>query len=541
MDGMTVAAEPADESVVTRRAGVVAIFTLASRVLGYVRDAVLANLFGASGVYDAFIVALTIPNLLRRLVAEGSLVVTFVPLLAQERTSGGLPAMQRFTRAVLGLLLPVLLVLSGAGVLFPETMVDLFAVGFDPERAKIAADLTRIMMPYIGFISLVALAGGALNTVGVFAPPAAAPILLNVAIIGAAVGLGGAFEEPIVAVAWGVLVGGALQLALQLAPLARRGLLVRPSWEPGHPAVRQLLTRMGPGVFGVAVYQLNIVVIRQIGSFLPTGQLSWYYNATRLQEFALGVFAVSVSVAALPTLSEHAAREDWAAMGRTFRRALRVTNFITIPTTAGLLALGGPIVGVLFRHGQFGAEDARHTGELLQILALAIVPIGAVRVTVPTFYALGDTKTPVVAATLSLVATLGLGFGLVGRFEIHGLCAAMTAAAGVQLVVLWWLLRRAMADRQAQAPQREDESVVGHALRCAAAILPSTVFAWLCRDAFPWFEGRNLTGALALGAIAAVAILGYLIGARLLRIGELEAVLGGVRRRLPRRLGGRRG
>ena len=201
-----------EKKKVARRAGVVGVFTLLSRILGYVRDAVLANVFGASGVYDAFIVAQTIPNLLRRLVAEGSLVIAFVPILASERDRAGRAAMREFTGAVLGVLLPLLIVFSAAGMLFPDVAVKMFAAGFEAERFETAARLTRIMMPYIFFISLVALAGGILNTEGVFAAPAAAPILLNFSIVTAAILFRGYFEQEIIAVAWGVLIGGVLQL-----------------------------------------------------------------------------------------------------------------------------------------------------------------------------------------------------------------------------------------------------------------------------------------------------------------------------------------
>ena len=497
--GTTPAEQPApgEGETVAKRAGIVAVFTLASRVLGYVRDATLANVFGASAAYDAFVVAHTIPNFLRRLVAEGSLVITFVPLLAEERRRGGRPAMRSFFSAVLGVLIPLLLVLTAAGVLFPEPLVTAFAPGFEPERAEIAVRLTRIMMGYIFFISLMALAGGALNVEGVFAAPAAAPILLNLAIVGFALGLGSYFDAPIDAVGYGVLLGGALQLLLQLPALARRGLLVVPRLELSHPSLIELLRRMLPAVFGVAVYQINIMVIRQIGSYLPSGQLSCYYNATRLQEFALGVFAVSVSVAALPTLSEHAASGDFGRMRATFRRALLVTNFVTIPSTLALLVLSAPIVGVLFRHGAYGSDAAAMTAELLSILALAMVPVGAARVIVPAFYALGDTKTPVYAALASLVATFGIGHAVKEVYEIHGLVAATSIAAVIQAALLFGLFRRALARRSPGAvlPEVGGPSLPSHAIRTALAALPGAAVAYWLAQRLDWFVIGKLEGS----------------------------------------------
>jgi len=525
-----------EKKKVARRAGIVGVFTLISRILGYIRDAVLANVFGASGVYDAFIVAQTIPNLLRRLVAEGSLVIAFVPILAAERDRAGREAMRDFTGAVLGILLPLLIVLSATGMLFPDAAVKLFAAGFDPERFDTATRLTRIMMPYIFFISLVALAGGILNTENFFAAPAAAPILLNFSIVTAAVLFRDYFEQEILAVAWGVLFGGVLQLLLQVPYLLKVGMLVAPRWAPRNQALLLLGRRMLPAVFGVAVYQLNILVIRQLGSFLPPGQLTWYYNGTRLQEFALGVFAVSVSVAALPTLSEHAAKKDWNALRATYRQALRITNFITIPTTIGLWIVAEPVVAVLFRHGQFTDNDAVQTARLLQILILALVPIGAVRVTVPTFYALGDTKTPVYAAGASLLTTLGLGLFLVESYEIRGLTAAISVAALVQLVALiFWLSRRLRSEiSSSSSEQPKDQSIFAHGCKCVFAVMPSAILVYFAQGTVDWLTASKPFGAGALAVMGAVAGIVYVVLARILSIEDANLLIGVVKRRLGR-------
>ncbi len=539
-------AEAPDEGAVVKRAGVVALFTLLSRILGYARDAVLANLFGATATFDAFVVAQTIPNFLRRLVAEGALVIAFVPILSDEKQRGGAPAMRAFQGAVLGALIPILLGLVAIGVLFPGVVVEVFAPGFNAERLEIAKTLTQIMMPYIFFVSLMAIAGGVLNVMGSFAAPAGAPILLNVATIGCALLLRDQFDEPIVAVAWGILLGGLLQLLLQLPFLAQKGLLVAPRWAPGDPALRTLLARMGPAVFGVAVYQINLMVIRQIGSFLPDGQLTCYYSATRLQEFALGVFAVSVSVAALPTLSVHAADRQWYRLSATFRRALRVTNFVTVPATLALLVLSGPIVGVLFRHGHFSAESARITAELLVILGAALVPIGVVRVAVPTFYALGDTRTPVIGAVASLLTTIGLGFLLGREHEIWGLTFATSAAAVTQLLVLWAMLRRTLQRRIAAdraegreldkpEPRGREPGVVVHALLCTLAAAPGVGLAgWLAAQR-TWDGGDNVQAAFLLLPLIGATVAVYFGCAKLLRIPEADLVLGAVTRRLRRR------
>ncbi len=527
---------PSEGATIARRAGVVGGFTLLSRVAGYLRDAIMVNIFGAGVAQDAFVVAQTIPSILRRLVAEGSLMIAFVPLLGAEKEAGGLPAMRRFCAVVLGALLPVLVVLVAVQMAFPEVPVRLLASGFDEERARVAADLTRVMMPFLLFVSLTAVASGALNVQGVFGPPAAAPILMNaVMIAGAIIGVT-YFSVPIIAVGWALSVGGLVMLLVQLPYLRRVGLLVGPRWDPSHSGLRELLRRMGPAVFGVAVYQLNIVVIRWISSTLPTGQMSCYFVATRLEEFALGVFAISISIAALPTLSEHAAKGDRAALLATYRRAIRATNFITVPSAVGLFVLAEPIVGVLFRHGRFTAQDGLLTAELLRIMAVALIPIGLVRVTVPTYYALGDTRTPVVAASASLVTTTALGWSLRGPLEIQGLTLATLAGAFAQVLVLGARLQAGMRriDRAEtpSVPTPAGPAVFSHALRCLLAIAPGAALAGLVASQRVWMNGDNLANGAVLAALVVAAGGLYAVAGRALGVGEIELVFGMIRRRI---------
>lgn len=529
-----------ESATVARRTGIVALFTLLSRVAGYARDSVFGHVFGASAVYDGFLYALTIPNVLRRLVGEGSLLIAFVPVLTEERKVGGAPAMRGFIAATLGLLIPILLVLAGLGVAFPEVWVTLFASQLDPDRWAVAVRLTGIMMPYIVFISLTAVASGILNTQGVFGPPAAAPIALNVILIVAALSLTGFFSLPIEAVAWAFVVGGVTQLLFQVPWLVRGGLLVRPCWAPDNPGLRRLLARMGPAVIGVAAYQLNVLVIRQIASALPEGQLSCYHFASRLEEFALGVFAVSVSIAALPTLSEHAANRDRARLLATFRRAVMATNFITVPSAVALGLFAEPMVGVLFRHGQFDAAAGRLTADLLRMMAFALPAIGLVRVLVPTYYALGDTKTPVVASVASLVITTALGLLTMRVLEIRGLTVATVVAAGVQAIILSvWLGRR--VDRllvsegeAAPDPIRWVRGAGSHLLRAVVAVLPGAVVGALWAPTVDWFGGDNLRRAVDLGLLLTGLGGSYLALGHRLRLPEVRLVVDLVRRRARR-------
>ncbi|MCB9655864.1 MAG: murein biosynthesis integral membrane protein MurJ [Deltaproteobacteria bacterium] len=531
----------------TARAGTVGSLTAVSRVLGLAREMVLANAFGAGAVMDAFLVALTLPNVLRRLAGEGVLGVAFVPVLAQVKTDGGLPAMRAFLGALLGVFVPSLIFFTLLGIGFPEVLVGLFAVGFDPERARLAAEMTRIMMPCVCLISLVALASGALNIEGVFAVPAALPMFLNIAVVAVTLCLLPQFAVPIHGVAWAVTAGAVAQLAVLLPLLRRHGLLVRPRLDLGHPALGTLLRRAAPAVLGVGVYQLNIVVVRTIGSFLPSGELACYGFATRLQELALGVFAVSISVAALPTLSEHAARRDGPALWATSKGALCATNFLTIPSAIGLATLARPIVEVLFRHGAFDPESAALTTQLVQILALAIVPIGVVRVVVPVFYALGNTIVPLIGAFVSLFFTIVLGLVLKNTWAVLGLTLATVCAAVFQSALVVLLLPVLMRSRglvssgtasppasATRPPARA--GVFIHALRCLVAVgFPAALahvglpHVWPAGDVVSlaklgWllllllFVGLSYFGLAAAFAVPEVGMLGAMLRRRVRKL-----------------------
>lgn len=527
------------------RTSIVAGFTLASRVFGYFRDITMTSLFGASGLHDAYVAALTVPNTLRRLVAEGSLAIAFVPILKEEERAGGLDGMRRFVAAVLGVLIPGLVLLTGLGMVFSDEIMGLFAAGFDGERARAAATLFRIMMPFVFFISLVALAGGALNVVGVWGLPAAGPVLLNVCMISGAF-LGHAWLRwPIAGVGYGVVAGGVLQLLVLVPVLARHGLAVWPRWSLEHAGLRTLGRRMIPAVFGVAVYQLNVQALRIIGSFLPEGALSCYWVATRLQEFALGVFAVSVSVAALPQLSGHVAAGDHLQARSTLMSALRLTNFITIPASVGLFVTADLLVAVLFEHGAFDRAATVTSAALVRWLAVSLVPIGMIRCLVPSFYAYGDTRSPVWAASASLVTTVGLGAWASHRFGVQGLAATIVVAAGVQLGSLLLqhartVRRRANADLS--GAMESWGPTARHAARCLALIVPLGGILWGgLEGARAWGADGWFFAALRLGIGVAGTVVLYFGFGRVLGIEEATALITKLRRRVGSRRSGRPG
>lgn len=493
---------------IARRAGVVAFFTLGSRILGAIRDIVVFHGFGATAATDAFFVAFTIPNVFRRLVAEGALTVAFVPVYVETQQHEGPAAASALANATFTITLLAVGLITLLGVLGAGALVLLFASGFaqDPAQLTLATALTRVMFPYLLLISGVALAMGLLNSNGHFAAPAAAPMLLNVAIIALAY-FANWFEPPILSLAIGVLIGGVAQLALQVPALLRRGIHPRLTRRLDLPATRKLLRLLAPAVFGLAVYQLNIIVLRQIASYLPAGHISYLYNADRLMELALGVFAISIATAALPALSDQAARADHGALVKTFVDSLRLTNFITIPAAVGLIALAFPIVSVLYLHGRFGLTDAQLTARALVAFAPGLAAIAIVRLVAQTFYARSNTRTPALVAGIAFVANAGLGLALVGRFDSAGLAAALTVATALQALLLLGLLRHALGPLGLRA-------LVWGTLRqlVAAAAMGGAVHA-LAR-AGDWAQGPHLPlniGLLALLLVGGIALYALLV------------------------------
>ena len=432
-----------EHAKISRRVGTVSFFTLISRFLGLGRDVVLAWAFGATRMADAFYVAFRIPNILRRLVAEGALTVAFVPVyteyLKRSKEEARTAASVVFTFLTLFLVAMVVL-----GIVFAPWLVRLIAWGFldSPEKFDLTVYLTRLMFPYIFLISLVALSMGILNSLGRFAAPAAAPILLNVAIILGAVVLSHLFELPVVGLALGVLIGGVAQLALQIPSLAREGMLPRLTFNWRHPAIRGMGLLMIPSAVGAAVYQINVLVVTLLASFLPEGSVSYLWYADRVSEFPLGIFAIAVATATLPTLSKHAAGKDIASFKETMNFGLRLSFLIAIPSAVGLYMLATPIVEVLFQRGQFDQATAIATAGALAFFALKIPFVSGVRNLVPGFFALRDAKTPVIVSGVAVVVNVACALFLMRPLLHRGLALALVISSAVNFLLLMWLFRR---------------------------------------------------------------------------------------------------
>lgn len=433
-----------DRSNVTRAAGVVGSFTFLSRVLGMVRDIVLAGLFGSGMAADAFFVAFRIPNLLRRLFAEGSLTIAFIPVFTEYLANRSKKEAFELARVALTLLTLILAIVTLSGILFSPWIVRIQAFGFGGSGIKydLTVLLTRITFPYIFFISIVAFFMGVLNSLKRFAAPAAAPIFLNIGIIGAAYLISPFCSEPIVGVAFGVLIGGFLQVALQIPWVIKEGLRLFPSRQFNHPALKKIGLLMLPAIFGSAVYQFNQFMGTLLASFLEEGSVSWLYYADRLVQFPLGVFAIAMGTAALPSLSIHAANEDPDRFGDTLSHALRLVFFITIPSMVGLIILGRPIIKILFERGAFDAHTTAMTSYALLCYAVGLWAFSGIRVMVAAFYAVQDTKTPVKVAVVALVANMIFSLTLMGPLRHGGLALALSLASTLQFCLLLFAFRK---------------------------------------------------------------------------------------------------
>ncbi|MBN2031732.1 MAG: murein biosynthesis integral membrane protein MurJ [Deltaproteobacteria bacterium] len=433
-----------EKEKLNQAAGTVGFYTFLSRILGLVRDVVVARFFGAGLAADAFFVAFRIPNLLRRFFAEGSLTIAFIPVFTEYLTQKSRQDAIQMARAALALLTLILALVTISGVLLSPWIVRIQAFGFGGSGIKyeLTVLLTRITFPYIFLVSLVAFFMGILNSLRHFAAPAAAPIFLNLGIIGATYWLSPLFEEPVVGVAIGVIIGGLLQVALQIPWLVKKGVSLVPYWMPGHPAVKRIGLLMLPAIFGSAIYQLNQFIGTLLASFLEEGSISWLYYADRIVEFPLGVFAIAVSTAALPSLAKQAAAGDLADFRDTLSHSLRFVFFITFPCMAGMIILRDPIIRLFFQRGAFDALSSEMTAIALLFYSLGLWAFSANRVIVSAFYALQDTKTPVKVAAFAMAANGAFSLLLMGPLKHGGLALALSLASTLQFFLLLLILSK---------------------------------------------------------------------------------------------------
>lgn len=492
-----------------------AVMTLLSRILGFVRDQVLAIVFGAGATTDVFLVAFKIPNFLRRLFAEGAFAQAFVPVFTEYRENGDKAALRNLAAHVSGTLALVLLLITTLGVMFAPFIVMVFAPGFtdNREQFELATHMLRITFPYLLAVSLVAYAGSMLNTFGQFAIPSFTPVLLNICMITAALVFSPMFDEPIVALAWGVFAAGLCQLALQLPFLQRLGLLPKPRWGWKHSGVRRILKLMAPAVVGSSVAQINLLLDTVIATFLVSGSLSWLYYADRLMEFPLGLIGVTLGTIILPRLSREFANNSEPGYRNTITWALRVSILIGLPATVGLIILASPMLTTLFEYGAFTATDTHLASFSLVAYSLGIPAFIAIKIFAPAFFARQDTKTPVRIGIIALISNMAYNLMLVvpmvwlDFIAPHtGLALATTLSAAQQA----WMLYREL---NKNGFYQFEQSVITLLLKTLPALMVMAVVLMFLKN-FDWHtldagsRVLRLLGIVAAGAVAYAMTLG---------------------------------
>jgi putative peptidoglycan lipid II flippase len=462
----------------------VSSMTLLSRILGFVRDFVIARTFGAGILTDAFFVAFKLPNLLRRLFAEGAFSQAFVPVLGEYRNRRSHDETKQLVDRVASLLFLVVLAVTLLGMAAAPWLVYLSAPGFsdDPEKFALTVTLTRLTFPYILFMSLVALAGGLLNTWSRFAVPAFTPVLLNVSFILMALFAAPHFVPPVIALGWAVFLGGALQLAFQIPSLRRIGMLPRFSINLQDEGVRRIFRLMAPAVLGVSVAQISLLLNTIFASFLATGSVSWLYYADRLMEFPAGLLGAALGTVLLPSLSRCHAEERYDEYSRLLDWGLRLTFLLAAPAALALAILAVPLITTLFYHGAFTASDVFQTRTALVAYSIGLLGLILVKVLAPGFYARQNIRTPVRIALLTLLVTQGLNLLLIGWLKHAGLALAIGLAACLNATLLY----RGLRQRDIYAPQ-PGWPLFYLRLGCAMASMGAALW-WASGSAADWLQ-----------------------------------------------------
>jgi putative peptidoglycan lipid II flippase len=513
---------------IAKSAGIMSVATFISRILGYVKDMILARYFGATGISDTFFVAFRIPNLLRELFAEGSMSSAFIPVLTEHQTKQGSDEAKRLVSITFTFILMFVGLFCVAGILFAPQIVSVIAPGFlkDPAKFSQTVILTRLMFPFLLFISLAALVMGALNVRRVFFVPALAPAMLNVTIIFFVLLLVSRVEQPLVAVAVGVTLGGLVQFAFQLPSFFRKDYALRFSCQFTHPGLKKMAILILPATMGMAVAQVNIFISTILASFLPQGSITYLYYSMRLIHLPIGIFGVAMGMAVLPALSEHAVKGEMEKLRDDFSFALRLLFFITVPAMMGLIALRGPIVNLLFQRGVFDYSATIGTADALLFYSLGIWAVVGVRVVTATFYSLSDTKTPVKVAVVAMLINIVMSVLLMGPLKHSGLAFANAIASSVNFVLLFFFLRNKLG-------RIDGRRIVTSFIRISLASTVMAVSGWFMLSGAIWtVAGRTLEKTIYLSGTIVVCLCIYLLVSLLLRGDEMTYMYDKIRNRL---------
>jgi len=501
-----------------RALATISSLTLVSRILAFVRDVLIARIFGAGMATDAFFVAFRLPNLLRRLFAEGAFSQAFVPIFGEYRNRKGHDEAKLLVDHVTTLLAIILFVVTLIGVVAAPVLVYITAPGFarEPDKFALTVQLLRVTSPYIFFISLVAVAAGILNTYNKFWPPAFAPVLLNVCFIGAALWLAPYCDPPIMALAWAVFAAGFVQLLFQVPFLKKIGMLPKWSFNLKDAGVWRVIRQMGPAVFGVSIAQISLIINTIFASFLAAGSVSWLYYADRLMEFPSGMLGVALGTILLPSLSKHYADDSPEEYSKLLDWGLRLTFLLALPAALALGMIAVPLLATFFQHGAFDTNDVLMTRQALVGYSIGLIGIILVKILAPGFYARQDIRTPVKIAIVTLIATQTMNVLFVFGLHMHhaGLALSIGLAACLNSAVLFYQLRK-------RGIYRPEAGWAGFFARLGVALLALGIMLWFGMGSEQhWLVthgwGRILRlAALVVGGVAVYFAVLFALGFRL--------------------------
>jgi putative peptidoglycan lipid II flippase len=511
---------------IVRSAGAVSIAVMCSRVLGLIREQVFAGLFGAGYAYDAFVVAFRIPNLLRDLFAEGALSAAFVTVFSHYNTNRGAEETWRLAGNVLVFFALMISALTLVGIYWTEPIVNLLAPDFAliPGKTELTVKLTRIMFPFLLFVSLAAVVMGILNTKGSFFVPAMSSTFFNIGSIVGGLSLAWLFprfgQPAIAGMAWGTLIGGILQLLMQLPTLRRVGFQFRCNCNPADPGLRRILLLMLPAVIGLSATQINIFINTNFAASCVEGSVSWLNYAFRLVQLPLGLFGVALSIAIMPVLARQAAEKDLASLKQTFTTSLVLVFALAVPATAGLVLLAQPIIRVIFEHGAFTAIDTLQTADALTFYAVGLFAYSAIKVTVPVFYAIGNTKYPVIGSFIGVGANILIITLVIDLLEHRGIALSTSCAMILNFFFLGAVLYRKLSGFP-----------LGYLLSGVLKILIATALMsggiWFLKEQLnPWLNGPIIWQITGMAVVIGAAVGIYIIGLQLLRLPEFTLLTG---------------
>lgn len=506
-----------------RSTAIVSMMTFLSRILGFIRDIVIARLFGAGLGADVFFVAFKIPNFLRRLFAEGAFSQAFIPVLAEYRQKGDRDLKELIANTS-GTLAGILFVITAIGVIAAPILVMIFAPGFinNDEKINLAGDLLMITFPYLFFISLTALAGSILNSFGKFAVPAFTPVFLNLSLIGCALWLSPQLETPVTALAWGVFLGGVIQLAFQIPFLINIKQLPKPRWGWKNSGVQKILKLMLPAMFGVSVSQINLLLDTLLASFLVTGSISWLYYSDRLVEFPLGIVGIALATVILPSLSKKHATASKTEFSHTIDWALRWVFIIGTPAAIGLIWLAEPLLLTLFQYGEFSPDDAHKASLSLMAYGLGLLPFIFIKVLAPGYFARQDTKTPVKFGVIAMVTNMVLNIILMLQLAHVGLALATSLSASLNAFLLFVGLRKLEVYQPNNGWGNFFVKLITANISLLLILFWFTPAIATWTDWNVWFRFGNLLGLISAAAVVYFIVLA-LVGIKLKSLLKLKA------------------